>query len=335
MNGRLENKIKTEKLIQEKLKDAPRFVTEFYYSLNSKTHMTKLRYINNVLRFLNWRFLDGITFVDTDDIDQITAFDIERFIDGINYIEDGSGTKEMEGTSKATILSSLSTFFEFMKANEYIEKSPFDNRRIERPRQKVNDVVFLTPEEVGAVEQSILERPNTDKWKWRDMLLFRIPVVNGLRVTALSEINVDDINFADHSITVVEKGDVRKAVYVDDQTMKYVRYWYSQRKQILESENFDTDALFISSSNQRITVRSIERLITKTTAKVVPNKHITPHKLRSTLGVNMYQATKDIYLVAEVLGHRSTEPTRRYTKVFNEDKKNAVNMMADIYKNKS
>jgi site-specific recombinase XerD len=222
-----------------------------------------------------------------------------------------------------------------MKANEYIEKSPFDNRRIERPRQKVNDVVFLTPEEVGAVEQSILERPNTDKWKWRDMLLFRIPVVNGLRVTALSEINVDDINFADHSITVVEKGDVRKAVYVDDQTMKYLRYWYSQRKQILESENFDTDALFISSSNQRITVRSIERLITKTTAKVVPNKHITPHKLRSTLGVNMYQATKDIYLVAEVLGHRSTEPTRRYTKVFNEDKKNAVNMMADIYKNKS
>ena len=332
MTGRLENKIKTEALIQEKLKNYPDYLNEFYYSLSSKTHMTKLRYINNVLRFLNWKFEDKATEVGIDDIKYIAAFEIEKYINSINYINSGNEAKEMEGTSKAVILSSLSAFFDFMKANEYISKSPFDNKRIERPKQKTNDVVFLTPDEVNAVEQDILSRPDTDQWKWRDLLLFRIPVVNGLRVTALSEINTGDIDFKNNAITVVEKGDIKKSVYVDDQTMKYIRCWFSRRRRILDRNGFKSDALFVSSSNQRITVRSIERLITKMTEKVVPEKHITPHKLRSTLGVNMYQATKDIYLVAEVLGHHSTEPTRRYTKVFNEDKKNAINMMAQIYK---
>ena len=332
MQGRIENKIKTEQLIQRKIQSAPDFVKEFYYSLNTKTHMTKLRYISNVLRFLNDMFGENIEKITAANICKISAFDIEKFINKINYIQDGSNIKEMSGDSKAVILSSLSMFFDFMKSNEYITKSPFDNKRIQRPKSKEKDVVFLTKDEVKAVEQSILNRSNSDIFKWRDLLLFRIPVINGLRVTALSEINIDDIDFANHSIRVVEKGDIKKDVYVDDKTMQYIRYWYKKRKEFLSDKNTETDALFVSKFNQRITVRSIERIITKMTSEAVPGKHITPHKLRSTCGVNLYQAKKDIYLVASVLGHKSTEPTRRYTKVFDEDKRDAINTMAEIYK---
>ena len=332
MQGRIENKIKTEKLIQRRIQDAPDFVKEFYYSLNTKTHMTKLRYIGNVLRFFNYKFGEDVENITVDSVSKITALDIEKYVNEINYIADGDGIKEMSGNSKAIILSSLSMFFDFMKANEYIKKSPFENKRIQRPKAKEKDVVFLTKDEVKRVEKTILDRPNTDSFKWRDLLLFRIPVINGLRVTALSEINIDDIDFVKHSIRVVEKGDIRKDVYVDDQTMQYIRYWFSERKNILSNAGVQSDALFISNANQRITVRSIERIITRTTSKVIPDKHITPHKLRSTCGVNLYQAKKDIYLVASVLGHKSTEPTRRYTKVFDEDKRDAINTMAEIYK---
>ena len=333
MLGRLENKIKTEGHIYKKIENTPEFVKEFFYSLNTKTHMTKLRYINNVIRFLVYQYgEESVSNVTVSDIAKLSAFDVEKYINNINYISDGDDVKEMSGNTKAVILSSLSTFFDFMKVNEYIDKSPFDNKRIQRPKLKENDVVFLTVDEVKAVEERLVSKSGRNRWKWRDLLLFRIPVINGLRVTALSEINVSDINFTNHSIRVTEKGDVKKDVYLDSQTMKYISYWLNDRRNILARNGLDTDALFISKVNQRITVRSIERLIVKMTSEVVPGKHITPHKLRSTCGVNMYQAKKDIYLVASVLGHRSTEPTRRYTKVFDDDKKNAINEMAEIYK---
>lgn len=331
MTGRLESRIKTEKRIQSMIQEAPNFIREFYYSLNSKTHTTKLRYITNVLRFLKMQFGEDISGIELEDIKNITSYDVEYYLNKIAYIGDGIKTKEASANTKAVILSSLSMFFSFMKGREYIDKNPFDGRLIERPKTRENDVVYLTPEEVNNVEQSILARPNTDKWKWRDMLLFRIPVINGLRVTALSEINTEDVDFVKHTISVVEKGDIRKEVYIDDKTVQYMRYWMSQRKILLEDTEYDGDALFVSSADKRISVRAIEKIITRIASNVVPNKHITPHKLRSTLGVNLYQATKDIYLVSEVLGHKSTEPTRRYTKVFNDDKRHAIDMMASIY----
>ena len=80
-----------------------------------------------------------------------------------------------------------------------------------------------------------------------------------------------------------------------------------------------------------MSVRSIERVISKYTDKAT-YKHITPHKLRSTFGTNLYQSTKDIYLVADALGHKSTSPTKRYTKIFDEDKRNAIEIVSEMYK---
>ena len=45
---------------------------------------------------------------------------------------------------------------------------------------------------------------------------------------------------------------------------------------------------------------------------VSPLKKITPHKLRSTYGTNLYNATKDIYIVADVLGHRDVNTTKKH-----------------------
>ena len=62
---------------------------------------------------------------------------------------------------------------------------------------------------------------------------------------------------------------------------------------------------------KRIGVRSVEKLVKKYAKLVTTIKNITPHKLRSTFGTNLYQETGDIYLVAEVLGHKDVNTTRR------------------------
>lgn len=341
MQGRLENKIKTEKKIQELISEMPEYVIEFYYYLNLKTHTTKLKYLRNVIRFLNYYSDYDPSSIHKEDLNKITSFTIEQFMSSINYYNtsQNNNIKELSNSSKAIIYSSLSAFFDFLAIHDYISNSPFANKKIRRPKVQDIDITFLTVDEVKKVENAIIRGVGNqtavskqEDWKFRDYLLFRIPVVNGLRVTALSEINIEDLELDRKRIRVTEKGNITKYVFVDDKTCMFIEMWLEKRNEILGIGSKE-QALFISNRKTRITTRSIENIIKKYTEGVV-DKHITPHKLRSTCGTNLYQAKKDIYLVASVLGHKTTAPTRKYTKIFEEDKQDAILTMASIYDGK-
>ena len=63
---------------------------------------------------------------------------------------------------------------------------------------------------------------------------------------------------------------------------------------------------------KRITVRAVEQLVKKYAQLAAPLKKISPHKLRSTYGTSLYRETGDIYLVADVLGHKDVNTTRKH-----------------------
>ena len=69
----------------------------------------------------------------------------------------------------------------------------------------------------------------------------------------------------------------------------------------------------------RISVRAVEIIVKKYAAEVTPLKKITPHKLRSTYGTALYRSTKDIYVVAEVLGHKDINTTKKHYAAISED----------------
>ena len=79
----------------------------------------------------------------------------------------------------------------------------------------------------------------------------------------------------------------------------------------LEEQTSDR-ALFLSIQKKRISVRALEILVKKYAKLIVPLKKITPHKLRSTYGTNLYRETGDIYIVAEVLGHKDINTTKKH-----------------------
>ena len=100
-----------------------------------------------------------------------------------------------------------------------------------------------------------------------------------------------------------------------------------ERKELNPKEGHE-NALFLSSVGKRLCVRSVELLVKKYASTVTTVKHITPHKLRSTYGTNLYQESKDIYLVADVLGHKDVNTTRRhYAEIVDENKRNARNIV--------
>ena len=81
------------------------------------------------------------------------------------------------------------------------------------------------------------------------------------------------------------------------------------------------NALFLSTQKRRMGIQAIENMVKKYACQVTPNKKITPHKLRSTYGTTLYKETGDIYLVADVLGHKDVNTTKKHYAAIDADRR--------------
>ena len=97
----------------------------------------------------------------------------------------------------------------------------------------------------------------------------------------------------------------------------------AERKHITPEPRHE-DALFLSLQKKRLNVRSVENLVKKYAKIVTPLKKITPHKLRSTYGTNLYRETGDIYLVADVLGHEDVNTTKKHYAALEDERRRSA-----------
>ena len=153
----------------------------------------------------------------------------------------------------------------------------------------------------------------------RDTAILTLLLGTGIRVSECVGINLDDVDYINDRIKIVRKGGYESFVYYGEEVRQALLDYMEERDEIEPMEGHE-NALFLSSQRRRITVRSIELLVKKY-ASTVTGKHITPHKLRSTYGTNLYKETGDIYLVADVLGHSDVNTTRKHYAELEEDRK--------------
>ena len=108
---------------------------------------------------------------------------------------------------------------------------------------------------------------------------------------------------------------------VEDTLYNYLR----DRNEIVPLPGHE-NALFLSIQKKRISVHAVEALVKKYAGQITQLKKITPHKLRSTYGTQLYKETGDIYLVADVLGHTDVNTTRKhYAAQEDENRRRAAN----------
>lgn len=161
-----------------------------------------------------------------------------------------------------------------------------------------------------------------EKNKVRDSAILMLFLGTGIRISELVGLNDNDLNFNDNSFIVTRKGGSKSILYFDDDVanalLRYIDY--KQQNDILE----EGAPLFLSNQGKRLTVRAVENLVKKYAQIVSPLKKISPHKLRSTYGTQLYKATGDIYIVADVLGHKDVNTTRKHYAAISEDNRRAV-----------
>ena len=168
-----------------------------------------------------------------------------------------------------------------------------------------------------------------DKTRVRDVALLTLLLGTGIRVSECVGLDLDDIDFKEKGLRVHRKGGYESIVYFGDEVEETLRTYLEERRQILPKEGHEK-ALFLSLQNRRITVRAVENLVKKYAGLATALKKITPHKLRSTYGTSLYRATGDIYLVADVLGHKDVNTTRKHYAAVEEDRRKGARNIVQL-----
>lgn len=340
MQGRDEKFIKIDKEVKEKIKIYDKIVTDYYNFLTSeaKSPTTKRVYINILLNFIKYYSNSiGKTQKELSGAD-FSKLMVTDFYGYITFKKESGDKKPIKEPTLNLILSVMDSFSSFLYQCKIIDRSIIDGKPIKRAKiqnASSNSVTFLEPEEIKAVRMSIHQGVGNNasvekqkNWKLRDELLFLIPIVTGIRVDALSNINVDDVDLDNNKFTATDKGNKTKEYYINDELKSILSEWLLQRDSLISGFNSQTKALFISNRRQRMNTMSIRAVVSKYTKCV--DKNITPHKLRSTCGTLLYRESNDIYLVSDTLGHSSTVPTKRYTAMSGTRKREAASLIGNI-----
>lgn len=327
--------------LREVLTTLPPFCAQFFRGIQEYTSSrTRIAYAYDIRVFFEYIHEMNPVFkkkeikeYTLDMLDLITRLDIEEYLDYCSYyVKDGKEYMNDE-RGKSRKLASLRSFYNYFFENELIEKNPAVLVPMPKLHQKeiirldVDEVALLLDEVESGDKLTKQQKMYHNKTKIRDVALLTLLLGTGIRVSECVGIDLQDIDFHNNGIKIRRKGGYETVIYFGDEVETALLDYLEQREHIIPEEGHE-NALFLSIQRKRLTVRSVEKLVKKYASLVTNLKKITPHKLRSTYGTNLYRETGDIYLVADVLGHKDVNTTRKhYAAIEDERRRKAANVV--------
>ena len=204
--------------------------------------------------------------------------------------------------------------------------------RVIKPKAKPNREIkrtCLTPEEYKLLLSAARRDP--DDWQSaRNTAIIRILIETGIRVSALTEINVEDILPKQHAIRITDKENKTTDYPISIEVMKDLLAWFGQRR-LTKGKRPDEPALFLSTRGARLQAEGVREIFIRY-KDAVPGKHITPHKLRASFATNLYNQTGDIRLVQEAMNHAKIATTELYIQSDGRNRKKAADIMSQLLK---
>lgn len=321
------------------LKELPPFVSDYFRSIEfTKESRTRLAYAIDIKTFFEYMHNNNtylaqkpIREFSISVLEQITAQDIEEYLSYMQLYDKNGQELTNHDRSLKRKLSALRSMYNYFHRHKYINVNPA--MQVDVPKIHEKAIVRLEINEVAQMLDNVesgnkLTKKQLDsheKLKNRDLALITLLLGTGIRVSECVGLDLNDINFEEECIKVIRKGGYEDIVYFGDEVKEALLSYLEERKTI-EALPGHENAFFLSAQKKRINVRTVEKLVKKYAATVTTMKKITPHKLRSTYGTNLYNETGDIYLVASVLGHKDVNTTKKhYADIFDETKRSARN----------
>lgn len=319
--------LKTRELLQE----LPPFIFDFFRGLEHKTSAnTRMAYAYDIRIFFNYLYeqldrfkvLPSIKDITLGDLESIKPREIEMYLEYLSYYEaktldsDEVVAHQNGQNGKARKLASIKTMYHYFYKQERITYDPtsiVDMPKIyEKPiiRLEIDEIAKLLDVVESGEQLTEKQKRYHEFTKSRDLALIGVLLGTGIRVSECVGLNMEDVDFNYNGLKITRKGGNETIVYFSQEVEKLLRDYMAERKEKV-CKDID-NPLFLSMQNKRISVRSVQILVKKYSTHVTSLKKITPHKLRATYGTQLYQETGDIYLVADVLGHKDVNTTKKH-----------------------
>lgn len=320
---------KTEKL-RNVLATLPPFCLDFFRAIEPRTSLlTRINYAYDLRLFFlfleNERGLKPMQ-MSAKDLQNLSMNDFELYLEYLKlYYKDDDTVMENGEKGIARKLCAIRSMYKYYFKKEVIDQNI--TARLETPKMHEKPILRLDHEETNTllhvvetgVGLSDTQRAFNAKTKVRDLAILTLFLTTGIRISELCALDVSDFDFKNNAFKVLRKGGNEALLFFGDEARQALERYLEQRR---SASNFsDNSPMFLSLQNKRMSVRAIQMLVEKYSRVSVPLKHISPHKLRSTYGTMLYQQTGDIYLVADVLGHKDVNTTRKHYAAMDEQRR--------------
>jgi len=315
-------------------RELPQACSDFIRSIAVTTGtFTRLAYAIDLRTFFHFLQTERVAFSEKnltiwsdEDLSRVSQSDLTAYIEYLTYYfktDDELNEQPVKALVNHDLaikrkLCSIRSFYDFLFKNHRIPS----NVTLLVPLPKIHEkpILRLTRDEMSKMlSQAETGEGMTEGQKRyqkltakRDYAMLSLFLGTGIRVSECVGINLSDINMEENAFLVTRKGGNQVVLYFPAEVATALGEYLEERTKIDTLPGHE-DALFLSLQKRRITQRAVQNLVKKYAMVAAPLKpKISPHKLRSTFATNLYNATGDIYLVADVLGHSSVDTTRKH-----------------------
>ena len=341
-----EKNIENIKKLRELEKELPKFITTYFRGIEPYTaSRTRIAYAVDLKTFFEYIKTSNPSYSEKNInefefsiLTNLQASDIEEYLQYLKYYITSDG-KEMTNSAVGIKrkLSAVRSMYNYFHTHKMINENP--TLQVKMPKIHEKNIIRMDENEVEQFLDTIESGNHLTKnqliyhkkTKTRDLAITTLLLGTGIRVSECVGLDLNDVDFNNDKINIVRKGGNESFVYFGDEVrqalMKYVR----ERERMTALAGHEK-ALFLSNRMKRISVRNVEVLVKKYASFVITTKKITPHKLRSTYGTQLYKETGDIYLVADILGHADVNTTRKHYAALEEERKQSVKDIVTLRK---
>lgn len=336
--------------LRELVNQMPVFCETFFRGMEPTTSIkTRIAYAFDLRSFFHYMveegFDDGIhgrrpKDITLEQLDAITPIQIEKYLEYLSFYSlphyknpDEFVTYTNSNSGKARKLSTIRTFYKYFYRKQLIKRNPA--LLVDLPKIKEKPIVRLEVDEVAKL-LDFLDNPKGmteaqlkyhESTKERDMALVVLLLGTGIRVSEFVGLDVSHFDFENNSFIITRKGGSQVVLYFSDEVARILLNYLRVRQSLTPLPGHE-EAMFLSLQRKRLGVSAVQKLIKKYAQIVTPLKNISPHKLRSTFGTNLYRESGDIYLVADVLGHKDVNTTKKhYAEISDEQRRKAAKMI--------
>lgn len=312
--------------LRQVLSTLPAFCKDYFRAIDSTTTTkTRISYAYDIRIFFQFLLDENPAFKNyamTDFsvavLDQIKAVDLEEYMEYLKVYQNGDKTETNGERGLKRKISALRSFYAYYYKREMIHTNP--TVLIDIPKIHDKSIIRLDTDEVALLLDYIehcgdsltgQKRVYYEKTKERDLAIVTLLLGTGIRVSECVGLDIEDIDFKNNGIKVTRKGGNEMVVYFGEEVEKALKRYLEIREGITPLAGHE-HALFYSAQRKRMGVQAVENMVKKYSRQITTTKKITPHKLRSTYGTALYQETGDIYLVADVLGHKDVNTTKKH-----------------------